>query len=1345
MKVLVRILLAADIILALIAGPFIVAGGGFGSGAGGSSFSRRTNIASSADQQTLALNLVNAICKNEGNDFPKTVADIVALTKKRTDAAWCKTAKEDGIAFYGGIKEAQNELKLLFEDKWDTRVLYAIDYLYQKRFSATSGGYNMICSGEGKFAPSMTIAIDPITDEDDNKKISKNDLAKSAHERGQAFDVLTYGCTTIKVEGKVKSIIPNQIGAASMSEDKAIASIAQAIGQSPEELKADLAASEAQTVVLAAKNSVVAVDPSVTAATGTLTAQTPNGSVAGEMARVSAKSQSGDAADLSQGGPSSNPRPTIQAALAQMQAGVPVGTYDEGAKPEAVGTKTLEQRLGVSLNDPAKIAKAVGASAQALGISQEAYHALLNKQYQQAARLEGASQINADLRLGLSQAEIATLAKANTTSAELLARSLLLQKLPTERAKTALALFQGGSQAVDQQLDALDAARKSEKPMQLAQALYDSGRLAQTQITTLRDFLNGDQVGKDGATRRFEQSGASSQVLSWMKASQNLSAEEQKAALAVLDQATKTTDMKANLAGTVASVKGLALQEFYAALTPVEKETFSKTLGKTSPTIDELEAAAKDGSLQRAVQAAALAKQLEDSGMVTGDAAYVASGIFAKDPSAQGVALGFFNKKNGTNFTIADFKMTTTPGGNQEPPKAAVYYAQNLLSQKTGLTISQVQTAIDKQDPAVLGQIAQKLAPNLKLPQGLIESVLKSDTKAEAKEGVVLKDKQIAKSVEGTDKQKKDFQDQLDEQMDKGINKGEELARQKAASLLAAKGVSPEDAKHMSEGKLKNSEDYLIAAAISQKGILTYGQAKNLLDGATQAEQYQASDSLLNYALRDQNINLQVSSGFTETMLKGPADQREQQMTQVGASYFAPELVQLAAKDNIVISNDQAKQILQNHDWETLRTTGESVGMATAADKISGQTGVPSGAILTIANNLKASGGDLGKIDMESAGWDIGQSLTGISKDSVLNIEQNFAAVKNNLVTQYSNMPGQMLEMGGNIGAGIVVGTLVGGQLAKIDPTGGLLTSYAMNYATKYLMSLGIAAPYLLAAGLIINPEATIASLKAMITQAFQIFTDPAGFVVGILGQLGFGGKKPFTGVILGNAEAAAKDVFTQELIKSTGAAAALNKDPGGTDDNKKSQDSQNQTGANTNQAANNPAVQGQATTSQNATYSLSPYLKSVGKPTPQYLQAVAKRSLDQVIEDLTVFGVVTSPRYASQTDLQDKHWKAFMGTIKNPTNEMAAKQILSPQIITLPSNAQTACKVDSDELKNLKKEGVKILYEGESSSEPPLGTDLLTSLSQLVYGNSFYPICSWGRVQGLLYDKAVSAVHFGV
>ncbi len=388
---------------------------------------------------------------------------------------------------------------------------------------------------------------------------------------------------------------------------------------------------------------------------------------------------------------------------------------------------------------------------------------------------------------------------------------------------------------------------------------------------------------------------------------------------------------------------------------------------------------------------------------------------------------------------------------------------------------------------------------------------------------------------------------------------------------------------------------------------------------------------------------------------------------------------------------------------------------------------------------------------MESAGWDIGQSLTGISKDSVLNIEKNFAAVKNNLVTQYSNMPGQMLEMGGNIGAGIVVGTLIGGQLAKIDPTGGLLTSYAMNYATKYLMSLSIGAPYLLAAGLIINPEATIASLKAMITQAFQIFTDPAGFVMGILGQLGFGNKKPFTGTVLGNAGAAAKDVFTEELIKSTGAAASSNKNPGETDDTKKNQnpnktgDTQNQTGANANQAAASPAAQGQGTTSQSATYSLSPYLKSVGKPTPQYLQAVARRSLDQVIEDLTVFGVVTSSLNASQADLQDNHWKAFMGKIKNPANEMGAKQILSPQIITLPADAQTACKVDSNKLANLKTAGVKILYEGESSSEPPLGTDLLTSLSQLIYGKNFYPICSWGRVQGLLYDQAVSAVHFGV
>ena len=584
----------------------------------------------------------------------------------------------------------------------------------------------------------------------------------------------------------------------------------------------------------------------------------------------------------------------------------------------------------------------------------------------------------------------------------------------------------------------------------------------------------------------------------------------------------------------------------------------------------------------------------------------------------------------------------------------------------------------------------------------------------------------------------------------------------------------------------------MMAAAISREGVLTYDQAKNLFDNPTLSEKYQASDSILNYAFAQQGINVQVSPGFTQTMISGPADQREQQMIEVGAGYYAPELVKFASSQNIVLSNEQAQQILQNHDWETLRTTGESATIATASERISQETGIPSEAISTIANNLQASGGDLGKIDIESAGWDIGESLTGVSKDAVLNIEDNFAAVKDNMIAKYENMPGQMLDMAGNIGAGIIVSTLVGGQLAKIDPTGGMLTSYAMSYATQYLMTVGIGAPYLIAAALIINPEATIAAIKGMVEKGLQLFYDPAGFVMGILGQMGFGSSKPFTGGVFGNYDAATKDVLTAKLIESTAAGAALAQEASKTEtEQTKKDDSQADQAQTSSQegatgetlAATANLATGQtgsaATSAQNKTYSLSPYLLSQEKPSTKYLQAVAKRSIDQAIEDLTVFSIVTAPKYSKEKDAIANHWTAFMKDnemkpINLPSFAMSAKQILSPQIITLASYAPSACKVDQNKIDEKKKTGIQILYENEESSakglssnpanlpgliglgsilgeaktgsdKPPLGIDGLTAFTQLVYGDNFYPICSYGRTQGLLYDEMVKAVHFGV
>jgi hypothetical protein len=371
--------------------------------------------------------------------------------------------------------------------------------------------------------------------------------------------------------------------------------------------------------------------------------------------------------------------------------------------------------------------------------------------------------------------------------------------------------------------------------------------------------------------------------------------------------------------------------------------------------------------------------------------------------------------------------------------------------------------------------------------------------------------------------------------------------------------------------------------------------------------------------------------------------------------------------------------------------------------------------------------GGLSGGDFERFGWDAFEEKTGFSKDAFTDFDGFSKKFGDNLIEPYKNMNYNAAAAG--LGASIILGTLVGPYLAKIDPTGGLLTGFALSYAANYLAAIG--GPYLLAAAFIINPQAAIQSIQAMFSQAIMLFTNPVGFLMGFLSMFGMGNKPKAESPIknkdfqkgntldLSNKTASGESKTVNDSNK---ASQVANQGSGQTgSDANADKSSKSVTAGQTGQGQTVPSVVNQASHAQVAN---SAYLPE-REPKEKFIKQVALRTMDQVVEDLLIFSLVER----SNAAIKQNHWDGFMGGINAPQRAMRINQLIAPRI--LAGEGET--------------EYPDYMYDSMEFDKKYVTVSGLLDRVREAYGNGFNPLTISGRSLGLIFSKnTTSRVHAG-
>jgi len=602
-----------------------------------------------------------------------------------------------------------------------------------------------------------------------------------------------------------------------------------------------------------------------------------------------------------------------------------------------------------------------------------------------------------------------------------------------------------------------------------------------------------------------------------------------------------------------------------------------------------------------------------------------------------------------------------------------------------------------------------------------------------------------------------------------------------ASALSRATGIDANTALQLVNGQTRNNAFYSLSDQVVNEQLATDGyffnfSSKTLVEGTDAQREQMAKEAGLSVA--DKKIQDLAKENNIPVSLVREIIQNPQLETLANANPLYDKLARgLAAKTGLPISSDKIVSYFKSKNVTSLNEVAQSAGDKGIADYIEKSGALTSAeqkeftdswgkdkngsfTILegedsslksknspqqdkiaeTIANN---SGGILNKnqvndlyqkiqtdnltlADLGSVGKNVISNQTGISFDQIKNIDQTFAAAKNNITQSYQNFisADNFNLASSTIGASVLTNTL-GKEFVKIDPTGGLATGYLMNMAQKQLLTLA-GGPALMAVAFIIDPSATIASVKATVDMAFSAIINPIGFVSGVLGGI-LGGNKPKGGT-------KAQNIAFEKNTPNIG---------------------QRSSGSNGNltevQAQISPAQsQSQVSPSSSAPPSLSESQKSVSSQSqtqkqaalavkttasdyvPQqdysqtYQQAVSVRTLDQIIEDLLIL-------YAAQNSGNTKTisnvWGSIMGDIKLPEKSLAAHQIVLPRVLAPKDDANTISQF------------VDRMYQGEGSGNHWSQQDLINAV-KTVYSANYNPASETGRAPYLSFSQKLNYIH---
>ncbi|MCX6809182.1 MAG: hypothetical protein NTZ65_00270 [Candidatus Berkelbacteria bacterium] len=1342
MLLLIRLLLSLDIIASLIAAPIFAGGFGLGSGAGGSSFSQQTDLNKNDSDKEAAYILLTNSCDAaawnqnapSGPKFPTSSNDtsFSSLVSKAKDLDWGKLcqAKESGkygIIFVGS---AANEMKLMFQNKWDKRTLYATVYLFQKRFSAS--GYNESCEGEIKnsfgmtikkiYSPLMTLAVHfdaqtglPYNDSDGSpSKLSKefveddaaaadpsvNDRNVSPHARGQAFDVVTLGCNKIYAKGKLKAIQPTYIQTGQTAKAKwvnpAIEDILNEANQINDEEGEDaiIPSSIGDDPPFASGVSALASSKGLSAALAANGQMNPQNQP--KILPQPSDTNSATAPSTTDARSSNAKKAAAYASrVLEQKLSLPAGTLQNGTDLKTAGRAAFLAKTGFSLPDPITdqdipptlLAVINQQSADfALEVPQEAIDLFKQKKYDEAYKLIGASDLNRRFELNLNDSQIKEIAKTGKMPNDQI-KKIIASKVAKDPNEQLLynALLDKGYDGVDSALDEFQSQQEKQAPYKLVKIMISGDQLTDDQKSILADFMSNDPVIKDGAKRRMREIDKSKALADWMTQNGKMTPQEVAFCQGALDLYKKSSNPKEELERQNPDVKTKVLANAISLMGDDEKLALTQVVGP-NPSPKDLEAAMKDGRLEDAGKVFAISKQLEQAGVAKSDANQLAAGLVSHQASTSDAAIAVFNGKYssqyGVNLTKDDFKNFKT--GQISPVAQTIAYGK--IKEQTGLDVNTIKAAFKDKNPQAKEQVAQAAVDKINAPawskkyiNDYVKDYFQKDKQENiSKAGADQKADSIGASIDKNNQEKKTVSDQLKDAYHKAIDKGDLAARDKAASVLQEYGMGEKDAQNIAAGHFDKAQDKALAAVLAKQGYGSYDQMKTIIDGsASKDTKYNFSDPIIADVLNKQGIQLEEKN-VSKTLLEGTSDQREKMAKDAGEQYAANELSTKAGEMGVAINKDQAKEIIKNHDWGTFKDQGSDIGKNSAAQKVSESLGGTVSPEQVRALYDKATSDGLDTNDAKNLGWGVLEEQTGFSKDSIDNFRNNFDNLKDITTTQIQNF--DYSGQGAAIGTGVILNTVIGQQLAAIDPTGGLATSYAMTYAQDYLATLGVSAPILLGVAFLINPQATIASIKNTIQMAFGFISDPVGTIMGFLGGFGIGGSKPKAFPPVNKPDFGTLDKVSSGALTAAGVVGA------------------------------------------SGNIALSGYQGSA-KPSKSYFEKAARREVDHITEDMLMFSLIQkSPA------LKADHWTRFMGKIELPSSPLEVEQIFPGRI---------ASKTDLA--------GVSDRFYDQEGSGSFMGLDNLNLLLKAVYGASYDPLKSYGRKQGLLYSKTIpDRVHIG-
>jgi len=1286
--------------------------------------------------------------------------NLLSKMETTTDDNPCQPYKEgqSHLVFVGG-----NGLEMahMFKGFWDKRVLVTIAYVMEKRLNVKNpfsqstksvgqknlldasvaeaatpaqndtSGYQEKCDWGDKTAPSMTLGVtagymdsngQPTamarSGEGDDPSIKNDTNASrpvSPAGRGQQVKFYSIGCTVIKKGKEIQQVVANSVA---LGQDTKTGSSApggglvdKLLGQTGFSDKGLMGTALSATFTKASSFFMAGVYDAQSKGLGAVltAAGISDPSAFPKIIPTPGK----DKTNLSYEDKASE----IAGKVVEQKYSMPSGSLKLGANLEQIGLSALFDQTGIKLtltSSPDEITQATKMLAQfknpeaSVQVPAETVSFLQRGQFEQAAKYLGAFRLNNQFSLNWTKTDLNNKSVSGIDGTEL--GNILKGYIPvadSQDSQMIEAVSSGGYEQLKKQLSAIEESGIQTPSGKLASILQNAPQLDPNQITALNDFQESKY--RDSRADKMQSVGGPKELVDWLKENKGISGEDEESANAIIKEYSKNSNGKLTLQNDQGKIYDRIILASVSLMRPDEQAIFWATVG-ANPTATDLRQAFSDGTIEKAGEAVLYSRGLQNLGVPASESNYMAVAMASGKMDGTSVGLTVLNSKfasYGVTFTKQDLALAQD-GRFPALQKLAIGF----VSQKTGINISAVISAFS-------GDKSQKEKINSALSdysnsKNVIDAALNKSSdngitlgEAAAKQGAYAKATAIAAGIsegENAAKERAAATETLSQAFDDSIDAKASSKQNEAENLLVNKGLSANDANKIVAGNAQSAAEKAAVGFVSKKlaaqGLGDQATIAKVISGkATAEEKYAMGDALAKNYLS--NNGIYVEGSISQTLFKGTSEQRLELAREIGGQYATNEIlnrIEQTTGVSVSLTTEQRQQFAKG-DFSALGDVANQTAQATAADGLSDATGgvIPAETITKAYTDLKEDGA-MEPGAAEDIGWGVVEENFGINKEVITNFDSNFKNLPNNIVQSF-NMEAINTQLTG-IGAGIIVGTILGNTLAKIDPTGGILTSFAMQYATSFIMSLGISMPILLGVAFLINPAATLQAIKGMIMMALGIFTDPLGTIMGFFG---FGSKKPKATSSAQNPSNANKDTI---------------KEPSGFVDTPQD-----------NPSSGNIALAADAKDNIKEVRATSDYLPAK-KPSKSYLQKISRRTTDQTVEDLLLLGLVCAANrklQAVQTDFVQNHWSQYMGSF-TPTISFSIKQLISPRA-PVAKNKQEAAKNKGED---------DFMYEKEPTSGA-VGIDFTLDLTRLVFGNNFSPLNSLGRKTGFNISSAVN------